>query len=210
MIELVQGVWQFSARHPEWTEQDGDEDGWEPDVAWWAWETEDGVVLIDPLVDDWAVLDALVERRGEAVIVRTCHWHQRSIPEVAARYGAPVWAAAGADGATLAPCDRILADSEQLPGGGLAVEMERDDEIALWLERPSALVFGDAMLRDPGGRLRVCPESWTQPPGGRKELLVRLRGLERLRPRHVLVSHGPLVTGDGSQSLTRALEAASS
>jgi glyoxylase-like metal-dependent hydrolase (beta-lactamase superfamily II) len=210
MIELVQGVWQFTACHPEWTEDEGGEDGWDPEVAWWALESDGGVVLIDPLVDDWAVLDALVERRGDAVIVRTCHWHQRSIPEAAARYGAPVWAAACADGATLAPCDRVAGDDERLPGEMVALRTERRDEIALWLEQPSALVFGDAMLRDAAGRLRVCPESWTQPPGGREELLARLRGLERFRPRHVLVSHGPLVTGDGAQALTRALDAPAS
>jgi glyoxylase-like metal-dependent hydrolase (beta-lactamase superfamily II) len=206
VIEVAENLWQFTARHPEWTEDEGGQDGWDPDVAWWVLGGRDGVVLIDPLVEDWDELDALVAQHGgQVTIVRTCQWHQRSIPDAASRYGATVRAAAGPDGATLAPCDRVAGDGEQLPGGVVAVRMERIDEAALWLEGPSALVFGDAMVRDAAGALRVCPESWTQPPGGRSDLLARLRRLEQLHPRHVLVSHGPLVSADGTEALRRAL-----
>lgn len=48
--EIVEGLWRFEAQHPEWAEDEGDEDGWEQSVAWWAVAVAAGVVLIDPLV----------------------------------------------------------------------------------------------------------------------------------------------------------------
>jgi hypothetical protein len=48
--EILQGLWRFEAVHPEWTEDKGGEEGWEPLVAWWAISTIAGLLLIDPLV----------------------------------------------------------------------------------------------------------------------------------------------------------------
>jgi hypothetical protein len=98
--EIIEGLWRFEALHPEWTEDEGEgEDGWESQVAWWAVATPHGLVLIDPLVDDWDALDQLVaDRGGCAGVVRTCRWHQRGVSDVASRYGAEVWAKPHGDG----------------------------------------------------------------------------------------------------------------
>lgn len=187
--EVLRGLWRFESVHPEWTEEDGGgEEGWDPTVAWWAVAAQSGLVLIDPLVFDWPALDCLVEDRGGcAGIVRTCHWHQRSIAEAAARYEAEVWA------------------RSELPGELVAHDVERDDEIALWLPAQAALLFGDAMLRSAAGELQVCPDSWTQPEGGPARLRALLRDLAELPVEHVLASHGPLVLGDGRAALRAAL-----
>jgi len=84
------------------------------------------------------------------------------------------------------------------------IDVERADEIALWLPRQRALIFGDAMIRTRAGELRVCPESWTQPEGGPARLRSLLSALSGLPVEHVLVSHGPLVLGDGLASLRGA------
>jgi hypothetical protein len=205
MTEVADGLWQFAARHPEWEEGED----WSAEVNWWAHATDAGLLLIDPLVEDWPALERLAEAHGGcAGIVRTCHWHQRSIPEAASRLGAPVWAARSTDGRRLEPSDRELADGETLPGGVRVIVVERADELALWLPGPSALVFGDAMVRDEDGVLSVCPPSWTQPPDGRQALIAHLERLAELEPDHVLVSHSGLVTGDGSAALRRAVAAA--
>jgi glyoxylase-like metal-dependent hydrolase (beta-lactamase superfamily II) len=203
--EVLADLWQFSGVHPEWTEHEGGEDGWEPEVAWWVLGAPGGAILIDPLVEDWDALDRLIERQGGCSgIIRTCHWHQRSIADAAARYGAEVWAQ---DHPSAGPFDRAVKDGEEVVGGVVGFDVERTDELALWLPTQKALIFGDAMLRTTAGALRVCPESWTQPPDGRGRLLSLLERLTELPVEHVFVSHGPLVSGDGLSELRAALQA---
>ena len=194
MSEVLPGVWRSEALHPEWTEDEGGEEGWEQLVAWFAVRSSRGLVLIDPLVDDWPTVDRLVsENGGCAGIVRTIHWHERSVDAASRRYDAEVSASPG------------LKDGDEIFGGMRVTEMERDDEIALWLAEQNALLFADAMLRRPSGELRMCPESWRQPEGGRARLCEILRGLTELPVKHVLVAHGPLVLGDGAAALRSAL-----
>jgi len=199
-------LWRLEAIHPDWTEEEGGEDGWEPLVASWAVRTDRGLVLIDPLVDDWAALDELVGQHGLCpAILRTVHYHQRSIAQVSERYGADVWAMPAPEGVPQHPYDRPVRDGTEVIEGIRATVMERDDEVAYWLPRQRALVFGDAMLRRAGGELRVCPDWWVQPAGGSARLRQILRGLAAGPVEHVLVSHGPLVLGDGPQALASAL-----
>jgi glyoxylase-like metal-dependent hydrolase (beta-lactamase superfamily II) len=204
--EILQGLWRFEAAHPEWTDEARGEDGWDEVVAWWAVATSRGLLLIDPLVFDWDELDAMIgEHGGCAGVVRTCHWHQRSVAAAASRYGAGVWAKLGANGDALQPLDHALGDAEELWDGIQALAAERDDEIALWLPAQAALLFGDAMLRRDTGELRVCPDSWTQPAGGPARLRAVLGGLTQYLVEHVLVSHGPLVLGGGLEALRAAV-----
>lgn len=204
--QILPGLWRFEALHPEWTAEEGGEEGWEQLVAWWALRSADGLVLIDPLVEDWAGLDRLVaENGGCAGVVRTLHWHQRSITEVTRRYGVEVWAKPDPDGDPDPPFDHPVGDGDELFDGVRVIGVERDDEFALWLPTQRALLFGDAMLRRPSGELRVCPPSWLQPEGGPARLREILRGLTALPVEHVLVAHGPLVLGDGAAALSGAL-----
>lgn len=208
---ILEGLWRFEAAHPGWTEADGGEEGWDPVVAWWAVATSRGLLLVDPLVVDWEQqLDRLIDQSGGcAGVVRTIHWHQRSVAETAARYDAAV-SAMRPPGAELQPFDHALTDGEELWDGIQVLAVERQDEIALWLPAQAALLFADAMLRRPTGELRVCPESWTQPPGGPARLRAVLGSLGRFPVEHVLVSHGPLVLGDGLESLRAAVNSNSS
>lgn len=204
--EVLEGLWRFEALHPDWTEDEGGEEGWEPSVAWWAVAVPDGILLIDPLVDDWQAVDRLVDGRGGcAGVVRTCHWHQRSIGDVVGRYRTEVWAKLHPDGRAPYAFDHAVRDQDELFGGLRAFDVERSDEMALWLPRQAALIFGDAMIRTSAGELRVCPESWTQPEGGPARLKGLLRAMTSLPIAHVLVSHGPLVLGDGDASLKAAI-----
>jgi len=204
--EVLPGLWAFSAQHPEWSEPDGEQDGWDPLVAWWAVGTSRGLLLIDPLVTDWAELDRRVAAHdGCAGIVRTIHWHQRSVASAAARYNASVWAMQSPELEPRRPFDHALHDQEELWDGIQAFFLERDDELALWLPKQASLLFGDAMIRRGDGQLRVCPESWTQPAGGPDRLRILLGALGHLSVEHVFVSHGPLVTGGGLESLQAAV-----
>jgi hypothetical protein len=203
--QIIEGLWRFEAPLPDWTEHEGGEDGWEQVVAWWAIAVAEGLVLIDPLVHEWDALDGLMAVGGGCTgVVRTCHWHQRSIVDVVSRYDVDVWARPLPDGRVRHAFDHAVSDREELSDRLRTIDVERADEIALWLPRQRALVFGDAMIRTRAGELRVCPDSWTQPEGGPARLRSLLGALSSLPVEHVLVSHGPLVLGDGLASLRNA------
>ena len=203
--QIIGGLWRFEALLPDWTEHEGGEDGWEQTVAWWAVAAAGGLVLIDPLVHDWDAVDRLVAVGGGCTgVVRTCHWHQRSIVDVSSRYDVGVWARPDPDGRVHNAFDHAVSDRGELFDRLQAIDVERADEIALWLPRQGALVFGDAMIRTRAGELKVSPESWTQPEGGPARLRSLLGALSGLPVEHVLVAHGPLVLSDGLASLRSA------
>jgi hypothetical protein len=200
--QILPGVWRLTAVHPEWVEGED----WDAEVAWWAVGVDNGLVLIDPLVEDWHALDELVHGAGGcAGVIRTLHFHERSIAEAADRYGADIWARKPPSSVLAGHFDHALESDGTLPGGLRGHPLVRDDEIAVWLPEQSALAFGDAMLRDPDGRLSMCPESWTARVGGRDRLRQDLLPLLELAPEQILVSHGPLVLGDGPEAMARAL-----
>jgi hypothetical protein len=202
--EILDGLWRFTAVHPEW--EDGDD--WEPVVAWWAVQTDRGLLLVDPLVDDWDELDGLVEHGGGcAGVARTCHWHQRSITEVSDRYAAAVWALPAPAGQPAPPVDLEIAPGRPLPGDLLPFEAVRDDEIVIWSPPHRVLLAGDVLVRDTDGALRLCPDSWIERAGGRAAIKPALADLLELDVRHVLVGHEPLVLGDGPDALADALTA---
>ena len=204
--DVLPGLWRWEAEHPEWTEQEGGEDGWDPVVSSWAVRTARGIALVDPLVPDWSAVDALLEAEGGCVgVVRTIHWHQRSIGEAAERYGAGVWAMEPSGDVPRHGQDHVLRNGDELWGGIRAFAVHRDDELALWLPDQAALLFSDVMLRRSDGTLRVCPDSWTVRSGGPGRLRDTLRELTTLPLAHALVCHGPSVTGDGPEAMAAAL-----
>src|SRR5688572_33079017 len=71
--ELAPGLHRWTARHPAWEPggEPGSPDDWPPEVGCVAYEGPDALVLVDPLVDGWEALDAIVERHGKPVVVLT-------------------------------------------------------------------------------------------------------------------------------------------
>ena len=88
---------------------------------------------------------------------------------------------------------------------GVVEPAERQQEVVLWLEEPRALVFGDAMLGDQRGGLRVCP--WFKFDYERARTVEALRPLLDLPVELVLPAHGNVVLSGGHAVLARALEA---
>jgi hypothetical protein len=190
--ELRPGLYRWTARHPAWEpDQEPESPGdWPPRVGCVAWAAPGGLLLIDPLVEDWDALEALVERHGPRVHVATTlrfHARSRSRDEVLERYEA----------------------DETLPEGVEALPIEGADETVYWLQQPRALVPGDRLLGDGRGGLRMCPESWLYYiPGGCSlaDLRAALAPLRELPVELVLVSHGEPVLSDGRAALERALD----
>ena len=186
MQRIAAGLWRWTARHPDWepaAEPESPAD-WPPDVGCVAYETDEAVALIDPLVEGWEPLDALVVGRP-VVVLATIDWHRRSSAEAIARYGA----------------------STCLPAGVQAIAFPHAGETMFWLAVPRALVPGDRVL-GAGGGLRLCPESWLRYLPGRiglGELREQLRPLLELPIERVLVSHGEPVLSRGRDALAEAL-----
>lgn len=192
--KVAPGLWRWTAPHPEWTP----EEDWPEDVGCVYYEGPDAVVLVDPLVPKdeadrfWAALDRDVERAGRPVVLlRTVHWHQRDIDQVAARY----------PGARA----RTAKSDEALPAGIEAYPVERADETLFWIAEHRALVCGDVLLGGEEGGVRVCPDSWLSEEHRGPEFRDSLRPLLEWPIEMVLVSHGRPVLENGRDVLAAAL-----
>jgi glyoxylase-like metal-dependent hydrolase (beta-lactamase superfamily II) len=190
LAEIAPGLRRWTAWHDHWLE----------DVGCLAVDTDDGLVLIDPLDPPRGL------RRPEHVFL-TVHWHARS-----AR-GRRVWAHQRAV--------RLLANrgvevsspfapGDPLPGGLRAFATTRPGEVVYWLPRQRSLAVGDVLLgagakpRATSDPLRLCPERWLG-KATHDDLRESLAPLLELPVERVLVSHGEPVLRDGHRALAAAL-----
>jgi glyoxylase-like metal-dependent hydrolase (beta-lactamase superfamily II) len=183
--ELRPGLKRWAGPHPDFDPAEGDLDDSYTDVASVLYSGADVLVLIDPLVPDelWPELDAEVKDSGKPVVVlTTIYFHERSRDEVARRYG-------GRLGGEVA--------------GVRAFSAERADEVAYWLEAPRTVVFGDAVLGDQAGGLRMTP--WARNTEGLERTRQALLPLLDLPVEVVLPAHGNVVLDGGRDALARAL-----
>ena len=195
MDEVTPGLRRWTARHEEWGEA----------VGSLALETDDGVVLIDPLDPPRGL------RRPEHVLL-TVFWHYRSTPNVRARH---VWAssrtvkALANRGVTVTDPVR---EGDALPGGVRAFETARRGELVYWLPEQRAVAVGDVLLgagakpRPTDDPLRLCPERWLGQTT-HADLRRSLQPLLGLPLQRVLVSHGAPVLRAGRRALEHVLHA---
>jgi glyoxylase-like metal-dependent hydrolase (beta-lactamase superfamily II) len=206
VLEIAPGLWRWTGYHEEWRE----------DVGSVYCETDDGVVLIDPLVPPedagrfWQALDRDVERAGGPVhVLVTIFWHARSAALMIERYSARVWAPTRARSAVARRAGTVtdaFRPGAALPGGVEAVATARSTEVVYWIPRHRALVPGDVLLGDGAGGIRMCPESWLPEGKGHRELAASLRPVLELPVERVLVSHGEPVLAAGRSALASALD----
>jgi hypothetical protein len=188
------GLHRWTTSHPdaEPTPKPGSPADWGPNVGCVAYEADDALLLVDPLVpeDDWVSLDELVGRHARPVMVFvTLPFHRRSREAVMKRYGA----------------------TDGVPPGVETIEIAGAGETMVWLAGPRALVPGDRILGDEAGGLRLCPQSWLGYLGNgmtRAQLAEELRPLVDLPIELVLVSHGEPVLDGGREALARAIDSA--
>jgi glyoxylase-like metal-dependent hydrolase (beta-lactamase superfamily II) len=188
--EIAPGLRRWTAWHEEWQEN----------VGCLAVDTDDGLVLIDPL-------DPPRGLQRPAHVVLTVHWHARSTK---ARH---VWAHERAVRLLAnrgVEVSRPFTPGEPLPGGIHAFATARPGEVVYWLPRQRAVAVGDVLLgagakpRDTGAPLRLCPERWLG-KATHDDLRESLAPLLDLRVSRVLVSHGEPVVRGGAAALVAAL-----
>jgi glyoxylase-like metal-dependent hydrolase (beta-lactamase superfamily II) len=188
MEQLAPGLSFWVAYHPEWKE----------DVVSYALETNDGLVLFDPL-------DPPPRRRPDHVVL-TLYYHARSTAEL---HPQRVWAPRR----SVRPLERRgvavsdpLGPGDQGPGGIVALASGRPSELVYWLPEQQALLAGDALL---GAPLRICPDSWVG-RGGRAAVRAALTPAFELPIERVLVSHGGVALAGDREALAEALRQAPS
>ena len=193
LVAVAPGLWRWSAGHPAWTPGHG----WERIVNCYCVEAEDATLLVDPLVERWTELDAIVERRGRPVhVLLSRAGHFRGSQEVHDRYSAPVWGHERARG-RLRGDYRAVELGAELPGGARVLEYRQvHDGTPLYLSSHRALVPGDIILAI-DGELRVWWVAETEDEERElvEEHIPSLRVWLDLPLDHVLVSHGDYVEG---------------
>jgi glyoxylase-like metal-dependent hydrolase (beta-lactamase superfamily II) len=193
VIEIAPGLRRWTADHDHWEEQ----------VGSLALETDEGLVLVDPIDPPRAL------RKPDHVLL-TVFWHGRSTAELKAKR---VWAQTRS-AQPLRNRGVQVTDAfkpgDELPGGLLAFATARATEVVYWLPEQRSLAVGDVLLgagakpRATRDALRLCPERWL---GTRThdELRETLRPLIDLPVERVLVSHGEPVLRAGTTALARIL-----
>jgi hypothetical protein len=208
--ELRPRLWHWTAHHPEWTPDDGGEDGWEAEVGSYVYVPPDGsaFVLIDPLVPDddggasWRALDDDVRHHGAPHVLITVPWHWRSSQAILDRYpGTRVWAHTPAreeleEWATVTNGFQV---GDELPGGIAAHAVGGSaHEVAYRIPEHAAVAVGDALIARPGQELRVWPDEDSVRPA--------LRTLLEHPVELILLTHGEPILAGGGGVLARALE----
>src|SRR3954470_24230400 len=186
MEEIRPGLKRWAGPHPEFDPVGDDIDESYTDVASALFHPDDALVLIDPLIPDalWPERDEEGKGSREPVVVlTTIYFHERSRDDVVRRYGVRLGGAVA---------------------GIRAFTAERADEVAYWLEQPRAVVFGDAVLGDQKGGLRITP--WARDAEGLEKTRQALLPLLDLPIDVVLPAHGNAVVANGRDALARALE----
>jgi glyoxylase-like metal-dependent hydrolase (beta-lactamase superfamily II) len=196
--ELRPGLWRWTAFHPEWKEEVGSV----------AYEGQDDLVLVDPLLPEGPALDGLVARVHKPVsVLVTVFFHTRSAETLVRRHRARVLAPSRALAAVRRRAGEADAfrPGQPLPGGAEALATARGTEVVFWLPAHRALVPGDVILGAAGGGLRLCPQSWLPSGVSLDELRRSLRPVLDLPVARVLVSHGEPVLRNGRAALEEIL-----
>ena len=192
VASVAPGLRRWTAWHEEWKDE----------VASLAVDTDDGLVLIDPIDPPRGVA------RPDHVLL-TVFWHGRSTGELPA---GEVWASKRAARRLRNRGVHVTQTAEDggLPGGIRAFPTARESELVYWLPQQKAVVVGDVLLgagakpKPTDDALRLCPERWLD--GASHDVLREsLRPLLDLPVQRVLVSHGRPVLRAGKRALAQVL-----
>jgi hypothetical protein len=214
MEKLTEGLWRWTARHPEWHPGE-----FGAEVASFAAQAGEDTLLVDPLLppEPNAVLETIEGTLGDRLaILITVPYHVRSAEELWKRYSKDAETTIHGHPAAAKRLENRSAFREiepgvPLPGGVTAhtIGKPRRHETPLHLPSHDALAFGDAVA-EAEGRLVV----WSSEKIDAKVVrFYRERFNPTLEPLleldfdSVLVTHGQPLLGGGKLALRRALDA---
>jgi glyoxylase-like metal-dependent hydrolase (beta-lactamase superfamily II) len=215
VAELAPDLWRWTARHPDWHPADT----FGAEVASYALVAGDDLLLVDPLLPDGEDadpvlqdLDALAETAKATYILITIGYHVRSAEPLRDRYAAHIH---GPESVTNRLADTkaftVLEPGVTGPAGAVAyaIGSPRRTELPLWLPSHKALAFGDALVTNPAGKLRM----WAQKSRDAQQIAFyrsrfapTLDPLRELPAERILTTHGPPILRNGATALASALD----
>jgi glyoxylase-like metal-dependent hydrolase (beta-lactamase superfamily II) len=180
--------WWF-APHPGWEPAED----WPEEVPVVRYETDEEVVLIDPLLPP----DDNFDPHGKPVcVLLTQGAHYRGTADFVERFGASVWAP---------PRARWRkrpnpSTSDELPPGVEAIELDGEpQQVVFFIREHATLVSGD-VLSGVGGRLHVFVDE-----ADPERLVPALDALAELPIEQVIIPHGELILSDGAARIRQAV-----
>jgi hypothetical protein len=213
-LELVPGLWRWTARHPEWHPG-----RFGASVASFALRAEPGhATLIDPILPPepaavWELVDELAAER--LTIAITIPYHVRDAERIWRRHRdrgtdtCLLGHRAVAKRLTHATALVQLKPGEAVRGvQPFAIGRPRRFEMPLYLASHRAIAFGDAVVTTPSGELRLWATDRVDENRARwyrERFAPTLEPLVALAPDHVLVTHGEPVIGRGAAALEQAV-----
>ncbi len=166
-----------------------------------AWMAPSGVVLVDPLPLSSHDREQLRAAGGVSWIAVTNSNHLRDARQIASDFGAKLAGPAAERHSFPLPCERWLADGDELVPGLRVIELngsKTPGELALLLEE-TTLIAGDLLRAHRADQLMLL-----LPQQGLKsepEALASVQRLAALPIEHVLVGDGWCLFGEGSRRL---------
>jgi glyoxylase-like metal-dependent hydrolase (beta-lactamase superfamily II) len=202
--ELTAGLWRWTARHPEWHPGQ-----WGSEVACFAVDAGDVLLLIDPLIEQPDQLDAIVNK--PVAILITIPYHVRSAEALSERYDATIHGHKAVAN-RLESAKPFKEIDGELPGGARAYTIGKPRRFEMPIHLPShkALAWGDAIVATPEGDLRLWHHDRVDDKRirwYRERFNPTLAPLLELDLERILVTHGEPVLEHGSAALRAALEA---
>jgi len=175
--------------HPDWEPTED----WPREVPVVRYETEDDVVLIDPLLPPEGDFDP----HGKPVrVLLTQGAHYRGTADFVKRFGASVWTPPRAVWRKIPN----PATTKALPAGIEAIELDGEPQQVVFFVREHATLVSGDVLAGRGGRVRIFVDD-----ADAERLLPALESLADLPIERVLIPHGDPVLSDGARRIREAV-----
>ena len=196
MREIISGVYTWSWLSPK--------HGY--DFNGYAFQSEDGLIVIDPAIMGENDLDELLKLGNPETIILTNKDHERLVYELRDKFGSKIYINEKDSTFLKFPPDNTFKDRGKIPGNLSAINIHDNKspgESALLLSRDKGILFiGDAIIGWPKGEFSLLPKKKYSNPQKAKESIKVLLEYEF---DIVLVGDGESVLEDGKEAIKRFL-----
>ena len=194
--EVAKNLYGWSSFHPQW----------KVDFNSYALKTAEGIVFIDPLKVEPAVLEKL-EALGEpiAILLTNAH-HDRESDWFRKKYEVQVYAHEKARADCDTKIDVLLMDGERLPGGVKALHLPGSSasETAYYVKAGGGIVLvGDTLHNQRDKGLTLLSETYIE---DRKQALKSLQRLLDLDFKTITFAHGEPLVGNAKSEIAKFLK----